>query len=126
MSYTDDVDASELEWRTADAVADEHRWMACTLVARVLGAGEDGLSIAMWCEECAEEELGGDPYQPFGLLWAISDAAGRTGLALPWELQLRGGDLVLALTDREAATRLLVAMDQLPRLDHLIDRLTSR
>ena len=125
MRYSDDIEASELEWRAADAVAEEHRSLACIVVARVLCAGDEGMSVATWCQEYADDEdLGADPYYPFGLLWAVRDAAGRTGLELPWDLELDGGDLRLMLTDREAACSLLEAMDHLPKLDRFIDMAT--
>ena len=125
MRHADDIEASELEWRTAAAVAEEHRWLASTLVARVLSAGDYGLSIADWCEECADDELGADPYHPFGLLWAVRDAAARTGLELPWELELHAGALRVALIDRDAAARLLEATHHLPQLDRFIDEVTG-
>jgi hypothetical protein len=120
MSELDEVDRSELEWRTADAVAGEHRGMGSCLVLRVLGAGEQGASIAEWCAEWSEEELGGDAYGPFGLLWAVRDAANQTGLELPWDLCVNDGDLVLVLNDRDGALKLLSAMHHLPLLDHFI------
>lgn len=116
-----DFDRSELEWRAARAVVEPWRWLACTVVARVLSAGDRGLSVAAWCRECAEPDMGGDPYAPFALLDAVADAATSTGLELPWEQRSEECDRVLVLTDPDAAKRLLSAMHCASAIDHLIE-----
>ena len=98
--------------------------MACTVVSRVLAAGEEGVSIATWCAEWSEEDIH-DAYEPFGLIWAVRAAANRTGLELPWDLYVADDDLVLRLNDRDGAIRLLTAMDLIGDIDYFIASATA-
>jgi hypothetical protein len=117
MEAFEDTD-DELAWRTADAIDEESRWMAVTAVARIIGAGDDGVSLADW--SATAHEWGSDPYEPYRLLDALQAAAEQTGMQLPWGSQLCDGDIRVTLTDRQAARRLCLATESLPRLEREI------
>jgi len=104
-------------WRTAEAVVEEWSWLSVLVVTKLVSA-DGALSMTAWSwENVVDAECDASPLEPYRLLGALMDAAELTGLELPFELQVCDDDMLLVLTDRSRAMKLIDALHYRPRMD---------